>query len=62
MAKNEITRQLESEIIRLKRLAKINKSIRSIEIKTLEIKLSQSLAFMENTYCKLDSLRILIAT
>ena len=62
VAKKEMKRQFESEIKRLKRLATINKNIRPIEIKTLEIKLSQSLAFIDNTYCKLDSLRILIAT
>ncbi|MBT6193519.1 MAG: RNA polymerase-associated protein RapA, partial [Proteobacteria bacterium] len=62
VAKKEMKRQFESEIKRLKRLATINKNIRPIEIKTLEVKLSQSLAFIDNTYCKLDSLRILIAT
>ena len=60
--KKEMKRRFESEIRRLKRLATINKNIRPIEIKTLEVKLSQSLAFIDNTYCKLDSLRILIAT
>jgi ATP-dependent helicase HepA len=61
-ARGEMSRQLTSEITRLERLATINKSVRPIEIKTLERNLSQSLAFMDNAYCKLDSLRILIAT
>jgi hypothetical protein len=55
-------RQFEFEIKRLKRLSTINNNIRPIEIKTLEVKLLQSLAFIDNTYSKLDSLRILIAT
>ena len=61
-AKNDMRRQFEFEIKRLKRLSTINNNIRPIEIKTLEVKLLQSLAFIDNTYSKLDSLRILIAT